>query len=78
METTPLHSHSLTHTHFSACALCQLTEVDLYPEALQSTIDDTAAWVGPHINMAVYRCGFAPDQAAYDAGFKVRAGAPGV
>ncbi|KAG2440210.1 hypothetical protein HXX76_004322 [Chlamydomonas incerta] len=51
-------------------ALAKHPELDLYPEALQSTIDDAAAWVGPHINMAVYRCGFAADQAAYDAGFK--------
>jgi glutathionyl-hydroquinone reductase len=41
-------------------------EVDLYPQALRSAIDETNAWVYPNINNGVYRSGFAQSQEAYD------------
>jgi putative glutathione S-transferase len=41
-------------------------ELDLYPAALRSTIDETNAWVYRSINNGVYRTGFARSQKAYD------------
>jgi putative glutathione S-transferase len=41
-------------------------EVDLYPAALRSTIDETNTWVYKSINNGVYRGGFAQSQNAYD------------
>ncbi|AFZ45704.1 Glutathione transferase [Halothece sp. PCC 7418] len=41
-------------------------ELDLYPEALQSQIDQWNAKIYPAVNNGVYRCGFAQTQQAYD------------
>ena len=44
-------------------------DVDLYPAALREEIDRVNAFVYPHINNGVYRCGFATTQAAYERAF---------
>lgn len=41
-------------------------DVDLYPEALRPEIDAVNEQVYTHVNNGVYKCGFAPTQAAYD------------
>jgi len=41
-------------------------ELDLFPEALASAMDEVNSWVYPTINNGVYRCGFAKTQGAYD------------
>jgi len=51
-------------------ALCETDEqrnVDLYPNELQTKIDEVNSWVYPNINNGVYRSGFAQSQEAYDA-----------
>jgi glutathionyl-hydroquinone reductase len=42
---------------------------DLYPEHLRDEMDDVMRRVYTEVNNGVYRCGFAGDQAAYDAAF---------
>lgn len=42
-------------------------DLDLYPEALRSQIDEWNALIYPGLNNGVYRAGFATTQAAYDA-----------
>ena len=41
--------------------------VDLYPDALRTTIDDTNAWVYQSINNGAYRSGFARSQSAHES-----------
>ncbi|MEV0245288.1 glutathione S-transferase C-terminal domain-containing protein [Nocardia sp. NPDC050712] len=41
----------------------------LYPEDLRAEIDEVALAVFKDVNNGVYRCGFAGDQAAYDAAY---------
>ncbi|GAA4932054.1 glutathione S-transferase family protein [Streptomonospora halophila] len=41
--------------------------VELYPVDLRAEIDALDARIYPAVNNGVYRCGFAPDQQAYDA-----------
>ena len=43
--------------------------LDLYPEELRAEIDDVNEVVYANVNNAVYRCGFARTQEAYDAAF---------
>jgi putative glutathione S-transferase len=43
--------------------------VDFYPEALRPEIDAVNAFVYPHVNNGVYRCGFATTQQAYEEAF---------
>jgi len=43
--------------------------LDLYPAALRADIDAVNEWTYPHINNAVYRCGFATSQAPYEEAF---------
>jgi len=44
--------------------------LDLYPQALRSTIDETNGVVYDAINNGVYRCGFARTQPAYEQSFR--------
>lgn len=46
--------------------LAQHPDLDLYPEELQSEIEQWNAKIYPAVNNGVYRCGFAQSQAAYD------------
>lgn len=50
---------------------CTRADVDVYPEALRPAIDEVSSWVQPGVNMAVYGCGFAPDQKAYEQACQV-------
>ncbi|GHD11914.1 glutathione S-transferase family protein [Tianweitania populi] len=43
--------------------------LDLYPEALRGTIDETNALIYPNVNNGVYRAGFATKQDAYESAF---------
>lgn len=43
--------------------------LDLYPPELRPEIDKVNALIYEHINNGVYRCGFATNQAAYEAAF---------
>jgi len=43
---------------------------DLYPEALRAEIDEVAEVVYRDVNNAVYRCGFARSQSAYERSFE--------
>ncbi len=43
---------------------------ELYPEKLRDEIDDVAAKVFTDVNNAVYQCGFAGSQAAYDEAYQ--------
>ncbi|KAJ8027277.1 Glutathione S-transferase omega-like 2 [Holothuria leucospilota] len=45
-------------------------ELDLYPEALRSEIDELNSWIYPKINNGVYKSGFATSQEAYDKAVK--------
>ena len=44
--------------------------LDFYPQALRQTIDTINEEVYENINNGVYRCGFASEQSAYEAGFQ--------
>ena len=44
-------------------------DVDLYPAALRSRIDEVNDFVYDNVNNGVYRCGFATGQAAYERAF---------
>jgi len=41
-------------------------DVDLYPPALRSEIDEANEWIYRQLNNGVYRCGFATTQEGYD------------
>lgn len=44
-------------------------EIDLYPEHLRPELDELIDDIGEHVNTGVYHAGFAPSQAAYEAGY---------
>tara|TARA_R110001583_G_scaffold10698_8_gene49189 strand:+ start:19981 stop:20949 length:969 start_codon:yes stop_codon:yes gene_type:complete len=44
-------------------------QLDFYPQAQQSIIDEINEWVYSDINNGVYRCGFATTQEAYEQAF---------
>jgi len=46
--------------------LATVSEVDLEPEDMKSTMKEVDGWIYPTINNGVYRCGFAKSQKAYD------------
>lgn len=52
-----------------AFAAIARNDVDLYPVAQQSLIDEANAFIYDNINNGVYRCGFATGQAAYEHAF---------
>jgi glutathionyl-hydroquinone reductase len=41
-------------------------KMDLYPDDLQSTIDEVSEWMQKDLNSGVYKAGFAPNQQDYD------------
>ena len=43
---------------------------DFYPEHLRAEIDEVNAFVYGHVNNGVYKCGFATEQAVYEAEFR--------
>ena len=42
---------------------------DYYPESARELIDEWNAYVYPHVNNGVYRCGFATTQEAYEEAY---------
>ncbi len=44
--------------------------LDFYPEPLRADIDEINAFVYDNVNNGVYKCGFATEQAVYEAEFK--------
>ena len=53
-------------TAFDSLLPAELTNLSLYPEALQSEIDTISVWMQRDLNTGVYKAGFAPDQATYE------------
>ena len=45
-------------------------DLDLYPEAFRTEIDEVNSWIYPMINNGVYKSGFANTQGAYDIAVK--------
>jgi glutathionyl-hydroquinone reductase len=41
-------------------------KMDLYPDALQATIDEVSGWMQSQLNSGVYKAGFAANQQDYD------------
>lgn len=55
-------------TAFNTILPSEVAEIDLYPEALRSQIDEISPWLQNHINTGVYKAGFARTQEGYEAG----------
>lgn len=56
----------MLNTEFNDVIAAQQAEVDLYPENLQSKIDEINSWVYDNVNNGVYKTGFATTQEVYD------------
>ena len=54
------------NTGFNSILPDEYKRRDCYPEKLRQEIDKVGQWMQADLNTAVYRAGFAPDQAAYD------------
>lgn len=54
------------NTEFNDLVDANYAQVDLYPEQLQSQIDDLNGWVYDTINNGVYKAGFSTTQEVYD------------
>lgn len=51
---------------FNALLPPEIASIDIYPLALRPQIDSIASWLQNHINMGVYKAGFARTQEAYE------------
>ncbi len=54
--------------NFAFDALTESTD-DFYPKALQTEIDQINDRIYNHVNLGVYKCGFATEQSAYNQAF---------
>jgi putative glutathione S-transferase len=58
------------NTAFNSLLPEEKAKIDLYPESLQSEIDEVNDWIGKDLNIGVYKAGFATSQSAYDDGVR--------
>lgn len=55
-------------TAFNSLLAPDVASIDLYPSSLQPQIGAITPWINSHINIGVYKAGFARTQEAYEAG----------